>query len=255
MTITPDAGTGSVLLDIERAGLTVYRVLRTDANGSAEVRGMEGQFPALPGEGSAARVILTDYEAAAGDLLYSVETSAGTVNGSTVLELSSPWLTVPLMPNLSEPVPAVMDYSAARPALGRVHEVLYRADPLPVLRALGFRAGSLVIEAGDLADALRIERVFTRRQVVMFRGLVPGMDMYLVPESVSHSPVQSQDGNGYTYEVTVSYRQVARPAGAQSGALGWTYNALLESYGTYAALAAAFDSYDDLTINRPRGAA
>lgn len=250
LTLTPDAGTGSVLLDIQPAGRTVLRVLRTDANGTAEVRGMAGQFPA----GGAGRVILADYEAAAGTLQYSVQTDAGAVNGTTALQLDTPWLTVPLMPNLSEPVEAVMDYRASRPSLGRVLEVLYRPDPLPVLRPLGSRAGSLAIHAASLADALRIERVFSRGQVVLLRGLVAGMDMYLVPEDVAHAPVSNDDDTGHTYEVTVGYRQVSRPAGPQSGALGWTYNAVLGSFGTYAELAAAYDTYDDLTVNRPRGA-
>lgn len=249
LNLTPEPATGSVLLDIDRGQETVLRVLRTDANGTAEVRGSAGQFPSVPVPGSAARVILSDYEAAAGDLAYAVELAGGEVlRASTRLQLESPWLTVPLMPQHSEAIEAVMAYSAGRASQGAVHVVLGREDPLPKLGRLSRRAGSLVIAADFLADALRIERVFDWAQVVMLRGLVPGMDMYLVPESVSHAPA------GQGWEVTVSYVQVARPAGAQSGALGWTYAALTRAQPSYAALPGAYASYDELRANRARGA-
>lgn len=197
------------------------------------------------------RVIVTDYEAAAGALSYTVETDAGDTTVTTALQLESPWLLVPLMPNYSEPVDAITGFDSRRANRGTLHEVLDRPDPLPALAGLGYRAGSMTLPADTLDDALRIERVFDRGQVVMLRGLVPAMDMYLIGSDVALNTVEA-DGADTTYEVSLSYQQVARPAGSQSGALGWTYAALLAEHATYNDLTVAYASYDDMTINRRR---
>lgn len=65
-TITATADTPSVQLSIAHTS-AVLRVLRTDSRGTAEVRASEGQLPT----GTSGTLVLTDYEAAAGDNTYN----------------------------------------------------------------------------------------------------------------------------------------------------------------------------------------
>lgn len=242
---TADPATGSVLLDITKTG-TVLKVLRNDANGIAEVRALAGQFPSA-GRG---KVIVSDYEAAAGLNTYTAVCAGSGAGTSVVLDITDPWLMVPVMPHYARQVESVTGYSAERESLGSVKEVSRRPDPLVNLAPLGLRRGKLELWAGTMAQARDIESVFNRGEVAMLKQRVPGLDMYFFGTSTAIEPQEAHGETNTRYRLTVSYTELARPLGPLAGALGWTFDALAAAWPTFDALAASYASFDDVTINK-----
>lgn len=243
LTATADQANGSVLLDITKTA-TVARVLRHDANGTVEVRPMVGQLPSA-GKG---RLLLTDYEAAAGRNTYTVDDGAAGATATVTLDIAEPWLMVPIMPHYARQVEAVTDYSAGRESRGTVHHVPGRSDPLVSITPLSMRTGTIELYARTLAQAQTLESVFSRGEVVMLKQRVPGMDMYFTARSTSVQPRDAAGEELTRWRLRVDYDEVARPQGPQAGALGWTYAALAAAHASYAAVDAAYATYNDLTI-------
>lgn len=167
---------------------------------------------------------------------------------SATLDLSGPWLMVPVAPNYSEQIETITNYSAGRTTNSTFHTIIGRSDPLVVLGKLGTRAGTLEIFADSVADAERVVRVFDRGEAVLLKQTVPGMDLYFVAETVEISPYQVT-GEDSRFMVRVSYREVTQPLGNLSGALGWTFDGLSTAFPTFDAVTQAYATFDDLTID------
>ena len=195
------------------------------------------------------RLILTDYEAAQGTNTYNVYTSDGSfITGSVELEIEKPWLMVPIAPNYSEQVETITNYSAGRETFSTVHQIIGRADPLVVMGKLGSRTGVLEFFAWNLDDVNRLTRVFDRGEAVLLKQTVPGMDMYFAATSMDVSPYSVEGPEDTRYKFSVNYQEVIRPFGDLAGALGWTFDELAAEYSSFNAVAAAFATFDDLTL-------
>lgn len=244
ITATPDPATGSVLLDIAKTA-TVARVLRRDVNGTVEVRPMVDQLPST----GAGRLLLTDYEAAAGLNIYTVDDGGAGATATATLTIDEPWLMVPIMPHYARQVETVTDYAAQRETQGTVHQVPGRTDPLVTITPLTLRTGTIEFYARTVAQAQTMEAVFGRGEVVMLKQRVPGLDMYFIASRTAVEPHSAQGEDRTRWRVQATYTEVLRPVGPQSGALGWTYAALAGAYTSYAAAHAAYATYNDLTID------
>lgn len=244
--LTTDPGTGSVRLTVTPTA-DVTRVRRTDVNGTADVRTMTGLLPHT----APAELVLDDYEAGHGLARYTVTTTAGTVTGSIVHTLPTPWLGTPENPQFSVAINSFQDYGAAMQTLSTVHEPEGRdAPPIVIVRGASTRRGSLRVEGGTYAQALKILRMFQRGQTMLLRQSEhAGMDMYFIPmnaEIVTHLAARAAS----IFDVTLSYLEVGRPAGALSGALGWTWAQLETDFATWGDVEAAYASWGDLRTDR-----
>ena len=246
LTLAADPATGSVRLTITPTA-DVTRVRRTDANGTADVRTMTGQLPHT----APAVLVLDDYEAN-GTARYTVTTTAGTVTGSIILTLASPWLGTPENPQYSAAVASVLDYGAGGISRATVHEP--DGDDAPIVIGLGgsTRRGSLRVSTpgGTYAEALSLFRILGRGQTMLLRQAEhPGMDMYFIAGNYEIVTALA-GGSGSVFDVTASYIEVVRPAGALSGALGWTWAALAAAFPTWAAVEEAYATWGDLRVDR-----
>lgn len=245
LTVTPQPGTASVLLEVAGAPAGALTITRSDTNGAGPVRLLEGQTP------SAGVLIVTDYEPALSGLLtYTLVDSIGAVvtQSTALVGVTRPWLGVPVLPQLGRQVPFLMDdYGADQDSRGAVHEVIGRIDAVPTLGPLGSRRGSLSVFAPDHAEARSIAAVYSRGQVVHLRQTQPGLDMYHVATGVGSRPEQHTAG-GWRWRVTITYREVARPTGPLLGGLGWDYTQLAGDFADYASARASFLDYADLKV-------
>lgn len=242
ITLQAQPGNGAIQLTIT-ATEQLDRVMRSDANGVAEVRTLPGVFPKAAG---GADLVLTDFEAASGAVSYT----AGTATKSITWALAGPWLFIPVMPNLSVQLASILDYSAGGQSLGSVHELLGRSAPVAILRDMGSRRGSLRIYAGTLAQALRVVNAARQGQVLMLRQPEhQGMDMYFTATGYG-TPVLETRGAGTVFGVDLSYIELDRPAGPLSGALGWTFAALASAWPSFATLPAKYATFQDVRLNQ-----
>jgi len=247
LVLTTDPANGYVRLTITPTE-NVTRVTRTDVNGTADVRTMTGQLPHT----DASVLTLDDYEASHGTARYAVTTTAGTVRGTIVLALSAPWLGTPENPQYSTAVPSVLDYSASGETRSIVHEPEYGlGDPIVIVRGSTPRRGSLRVGARDYAEALKVFRIFQRGQTMLLRqpGQHAGMDMYFIATSYEIVTAAAWAEHS-VFDVTCTYLEVGRPAGALSGALGWTWAALEAAYPTWADVEAAYATWGDVRTDR-----
>lgn len=242
ITIQAQPATGALVLTIT-ATEQIDRVMRSDANGVAEVRTLPGIFPKAAG---GAALVLTDYEAASGTVSYT----AGTATRQTAWALPGPWLFVPVMPNYSVQIKSLLDYSAGGDSLGSVHELLGRDDPVAILRGMATRRGTMKLYCGTFAEAMTVVNATRRGEVLMLRQPEhQGMDMYFTATSYG-IPVLESRGGASVFGVDLGYVQLARPSGALSGALGWTFAALAAAYPTFSALPAAYATFQDMLLNQ-----
>lgn len=244
--LATDPATGSVRLTINPT-TDVTRVRRTDVNGTADVRTLTGQLPHT----APAELVLDDYEAGHGLARYTVTTIGGTVTGSIVHTLTSPWLGTPENPQFSTVVPSFQDYGAGIQTLSTVHEPEGRdVSPIVIVRGASTRRGSLRIEGGTYAAALGILRMFQRGQTMLLRQADhDGMDMYFIPMNADIVTVAAA-GASSVFDVTANYIEVGRPDGALSGALGWTWDALATAFTTWADVETAYASWGDVRTDR-----
>jgi hypothetical protein len=220
----------------------ITAVRRADANGTYDVRTLDGLLPWPVASGV---LVLEDYEAN-GAATYTVTTAAGNVAGAIVLALTSPWLGTPEAPQFSAAVASVLDYSAGTTTLSTVHEPEGRHDPIVIVRGASSRRGSLTIEGGNYATALDLLRLCQRGQTMFLRQLDhPGMDMFFVPMQSDISPALAA-GPASLFDLRIQYIEVARPAGALSGALGWDWDGLEAAFPTWDAVFDAYASWGDV---------
>jgi hypothetical protein len=244
ITAVADNTNAAVTLDIT-ATAAVSRITRTDANGTHDVRVMRYQ---LEGTG---KHIAVDYEATHGLNTYAALGATGTVlaTATATLAIQRPWLSVPVLPELSVTVQQITGYSASRTSSSVVHQVIGRTDPVVNLGKLGLRQGVLEIWTPDYLSARSLESVVDSGEIVMLKQSVPGLDMFftaLETEAVPYTP----EGDITNYRFTVRYLEVSRPAGYLRGGRGWTFDELAGSFNTFDEVTAAYSTFDNLTLNQ-----
>lgn len=241
---TPNTANGSVSLDLTLTA-SVTKVVRTNVNGSEEVRASTGQLPSA----ASGTMVLIDFEASFGLNTYNAYAADGSfVTTSTTLDIVNPWISVPVMPQYSEQVETITQYGSSREAATTVHRPLGRADSLVVMGKLGDRTGSLQIFCSTYADARKLERIFERGEVVQLRQRVEGMDFYFTVTSIPVAPFSVQGEGATRWSLGINYVEVRRPIGNLAGAFGWTFSELASSFVSYDAVTAAFTDYDALTL-------
>lgn len=241
LVLTTDPVTGTNRLTITPTA-TVTRVRRSDANGSVDVRTMTGELPHPTGTD----LVLDDYEAAQGASTYTVTTTDGTVSGSIVLLLGSPWLGTPEAPQFSAAVPAVLSYGAGSATRSTVHEPDGRYDPVVIVMGGATRRGTLTLEGGTYARALALLRLCQRGQTLMLRQTDhAGMDMYFIAQQADIVTSRTA-GPGSLFDLDIQYIETGRPSGALSGALGWTWDALAAAYPTWDDVYDAYATWGDV---------
>jgi|GEM_PF-6033564 len=239
---------GAIRLTITApSGVVVSKVQRSDINGPTAMRVLAGQ---LPYTSTGAELVLDDYEAASGAVVYTITASDGAVTVPLTHPLAgAPWLGVPVLPQLSVSVESTADYGADVEARGVLFDVADSPYPITINREATARRGSLKVYAHTYADARGVLRLVQRGQVIFLRQTEhDGMDMYFSPRRASLG-IELADGPDSRFSVSIEYAEVARPLSPLSGALGWTYAALKADQPTYSALPGTFADYTDLRTN------
>lgn len=248
LTITPNPATGSHQLSIVPTG-TVTRIQRTDANGSYDVRTMTDQLPWLTSQGT---LVLDDYEPANGSAVYTVTTNADTVTGSAVLVLGDPWLGVPVTPQFSARLKAVIGYDSGVESRTTIVEPDGAKFPVVISRSGSSRRGSMELYAGDYPAALDLLKLVGRGQVILLRQAQhTGMDMFFIATRASLKTLRV-DAERTLFGVEVTYIEVSRPGSPLSGALGWTWGALKTEYATWGDVFTDYATWGDVRTNRTR---
>lgn len=194
-------------------------------------------------------LILSDYEAAHGLNTYNAYFEDGSfVTTSVTMDFDKPWLSVPVMPQYSEQVETVTQFSANREATTTIHRPLGRADALVVMGKLGTRTGTMEIFCREYADARKLERVFERGEIVQLRQRVEGMDMYFTVTGIPVSPYAVNGEDATRWAMNINYIEVRRPIGTLAGALGWTFDALAADIPSFDEVTDVFDDFDALTL-------
>lgn len=238
LTATPDAD-GTVLLQVSAAPAGPVTITRSDDNGVAGVRLLQGQTPV------GGVLTVTDYEPALTGLIrYDVtDSAAATTSASTTLQglAVGERLGVPVLPQLGVALERLTDlYSSTRDTTGTVHEVIDRPDPIVTLGRARSRAGRLEAWCSTYAAARAVEQVYDRGEVVQLRqDTYPGLDMYHVAEATTLRPAELTTA-GWRWVVEISYREVAVPTGPRLGDTGWTWADLSAQYPSWAAMRTAY---------------
>lgn len=241
LTATPDPDTGSILLT-GQALTSVTGVLRSDANGTAQVRTLDGYLP-LTGT-----LVIRDHEAAlSGPVTYTL-VGGGGASVTTSLDGGDPWLGVPVYPQHSRQVALITGYGADSASRATVHEPIGRRTPVVILGRLSARRGQLEVWCATHADALSVKAVYDLGQVVMLRQAEhAGLDMYHVATAARVDPFVPA-GARTRWRVVVEYVEVDRPSDALAGTLGWDFDAVTATHATFSDLAMSWADFDSLTI-------
>lgn len=239
LTATADAGLGRVVLEWT-ATADVIALSRTDANGTRPVRTVDGVLPADSG-------VVEDYEVALlGDVTYVAETAAEADSDTVAMTGVDTWLSVPTAPANAVILDLVTGLESEQESMGTVHEVIGRADPLPVLGGLRARQGEIGLWCQDWAAAAAVARLHGHSAVMLLRQPdYAGLDLWYVPTSVRVQP--SDDLTAVRrWVVSVGYREVLPQTGPLVGTLGRTYGDLVADHATYLAAAQTYDTYADV---------
>lgn len=243
-TAAADVAWDDLEVELVPGELGTTQVVRSDANGTAPVRLREGQEP-IDGV-----MVATDYEAAlTGPLTYTVTDGLGgvAVASTTLAGVTSPWLSVPVLPQLGIRVAAVLDdYTSGYEARGVLHTVIDRPDRVPTLAPLSTRSGRFTVLCGSHQDAVTVAAVYNRGQVVHLRQPTHGgMDAYHVATGVDVSP------DGPRWLVSVQWAEVARPTGPLLGGIGWDWATLSSQYTDWDEVRRSYQDWTQVTIDSP----
>jgi hypothetical protein len=249
LSITPKPETGSHQLTIEPTG-DVTRIQRTDRNGSYDVRVITGLLPWPASNGT---LVLDDYEAADGTSTYTVTTTADAVGGTGTLVMDGTvWLGLPVTPQFSAKVNTMTGYDAGLTSRNTVLEPDGSPNPIVIIRTSTSRAGTLKLWAGTYEAALALLRLCGRGQIIFLRQPDhKGMDMFFTATGAQLSTLRT-DGPNSVFGVDVGYIEVPRPRGPLSGALGWTWGELKNTYATWGDVFNAYATWGDLRTNTVR---
>lgn len=249
LTITPNQATGSHQLQVVPTG-TVTRVQRTDRNGSYDVRTLTGLLPWPVASGT---LTLDDYEAADGSSTYTVTTSADVVTGTASLDLDGTvWLGVPVTPQFSAKLQTLTAYAAGVTSRNTVIEPDGSPNPIVIIRSASSRRGQLTLWAGGYEAALALLRLCGRGQIILLRQSDhAGMDMFFTATNSELTTLRT-DGKDSVFGVQLTYIEVPRPRSPLSGALGWTWGELKNTYATWGDVFAAYATWGDVRTNTVR---
>lgn len=235
ITATPDTRTASVSLTIsDAAGVT--GIIRADVTGTRRVRLREDELPA------AGSLTVTDWEPAlTGRIQYRLEGASGDVWTEVGAEL--PRFHIPSIPQFGKTVEMVTTYAAERESRSIFHEVINRADPLVSEGRMRPRSGSMEVWVETYQDGRDLEDVLERGKVIHFRQSEhPGMDMYFHASRLGLSPEEEN------WKLSLSYREVAPPAGYVISSAGWTFVELAADNTDFDAVAADYRTFVDVAI-------
>jgi hypothetical protein len=257
LTLTRDPVGGSVLIVAE--GMPAgARLLRTDRNGGAPVRLLEGQ---VPRDGY---LSTRDYEAAlAGPIQYRM----GGVQATTRLDATQfPYtgagadrIHVVTLPYLGVELPLTLSIDLSSDSSSTELPIIGRADSVGVVGPLRLATGTLQFLALDRATALAIRNVYQSGAVVLLRSAPvveesltsPGPDLYHVATRVT---IRSEDDvpGEQAYTVGVEFVEKARPGTSRVGDVGWTFNALKATGLTFDQLTDLGVTFNQLALEDPR---
>lgn len=214
-------------------------IARTDRNGTAPVRMLEGQ--GIVG----GALVLRDYEPAlSGPVTYTVHTGqASPVSASTALNATADVVGLPVLPQHTAIPELTIGLEATRTAATTLHQVIGRSDPLATIGPLSTRTGTVEYLCGTRTSAETVEAIYALGEVVFTRfSGDAARDLYHVPTEVS--PVLHTDT--YEWTVRVRFAELGRPTGPLLGALGWTYADLTTR--TYLEVRTDFPTYIDVVV-------
>lgn len=236
VTAVPDARTASVDLTISSAaGLT--GIIRADINGTRRVRLREDQLPAT------GMLTVTDWEPALTGLIqYRLEGQAG--DAWTTVGADLPRFHIPSIPQYSQAVETVHQYSSSRETRSIFHEVINRNDSMVAEGRMTPRSGDLAIFFDTYQGARDLEDLLERGKVVHYRQSEhPGMDMYFHATSLRIDPDEDS-----TWKLAVGYKEVDFPDGYVLSTAGWTFAGLRDSSDSFEAVAQEYGSFVDVAI-------
>lgn len=201
--------------------------------------------------GALGPLVLDDYEAAQGTSTYTVTTTGGEVTGTAFMDLGLPWLGVPVTPQFSARVKSITGYGASLEARSTVLEPDGSPFPIVIGRGSSSRRGTLEIWAGAYDAAWDILRLVGRGQIMFLRQAEhEGMDMFFSPRGADIRTL-SVEGAGTVFGVSVDYVEVSRPGAPLSGALGWDWAELKNTYATWGDVLNAYATWGDVRTNTP----
>lgn len=231
----------AALVEVSGAADGPLRILRTDRNGTAEVRGVPDAIGGV--------AVVTDFEPAlTGSVTYTLDGAApaalGPFTGAAGAVLS----------RVGAPVETVTAELATDDGMTRetgttLLDVLDAAAPVAVLHPLRTRTGTLELVADTAAEALRLADLGDGAVVQLRHACddTAPLDTYLVVTAARPAPRTSGVVTGRaSWRVTLDYREVARPVGDTQGA-GWTWSTVTATYRDWVAVG-TFASWRELVI-------
>lgn len=244
LTATVDNDLAAVLLQVTAAPAGPVTIERTDRNGVAAVRLMDGEEPI------SGAMTVRDWEPAlTGTVTYTVtDAAAGTATATVTTAVALPVLMAAVLPHSRATLAAVTDFSDESEMGGTVHQVIGRAEPLVIGAGHTLATGSLTVYAGSFEDAQAVAAVARAGNVLLLRQpTYAGMDRYLTARRASVRP-RNDDTTPRRWDVELAYLEQASPDGPLESAAGWNYAAHTALGLTYAQSTAQFATYRDRVI-------
>ncbi|MGN7705044.1 hypothetical protein [Cellulosimicrobium sp. 22601] len=242
---------GETLAEWDLVALT-----RTDANGTRDVRLPDGASLSSGtlgvNDSEGALVGPIEYRVTVRDALTTSTEQASTT--TTLDGVDRPQLAPVALPQLGRALRLVLadGWGEQRASSSTVHDVIGRAAPLVTIGPLRTRAGQYRVWCEDYATAQAVVALAARGDVLQVRHpRLPGADMYHLATSTSIdflTVAAIPGGHTSRWAVTVGYVEVDPPSGPLLGAVGWTFDALASTYGSFAEVAAAYATFTDLLI-------
>lgn len=199
-------------------------IIRTDRNGLNAIRVLIASDDG----------IITDYEASAGDITYTVywahTSESASIRNAT---LDQPIIQRALRPDIYVLIDSVISYRHGRETGNIVHDTPNRRYSLISYGTAKSRDITFTMLSGSFQAARELEALLVEGGVVLLR--VPehrGMDAYFIARSTSINAFMS-DGADTVWEITVDAVEVALPAGAYQADPVNNYQTDFDAYPTY----------------------
>lgn len=233
-----------IRIDLEPVGgaTSVFALTRTDVNGTAQVRLLEGQ------EITDGSLITEDYEAAlTGPITYSLVYANGQrASASTALDVEGTFLAPSVLPQFGVSDLFITGYDASRETNSTAHAVIGREDPVVRIGAVRSRRGTLTIWASDYAAMRSVLDVYRRGEVVLLRQAEhAGLDLFHVALSVREG---AYDERFKRWRLDVDFTEVRSPDGPLLGSVGWTWDDVAANFATWDDVTDFFATWNDLQI-------
>lgn len=253
--LTADRDTASIVIRV--GGMTSGDLLtRTDRNGTAAVRLMNGQGP-IDG-----LLVARDHEAALfGPVTYKVAGAVATerldavrypyvgVEGDRLARVVTPQDT--LTPRL------VLDKAYSRDSKSTHHDIINRLDPVTVEGGTSLERGTItyLTDTQGLAD---LEKLYAPGGVLLLRHTSAAFERETAPLPIAsdlyHTPNGWSVRSGPTvsgvqlWEVSVGYLQKYIPTFPVAGSIGWDFDSVKEMFTSFNSVRDSFEDFDALTV-------